>query len=71
MDMNDYERKLKDLLEAERWRGLTCGKIDGALAVLEILKVPMEKRAEILADVVGLSMATANDFIEDYKKNND
>lgn len=68
MDMTECEQELKKLLDAERWREHTLGQIDGALVVLEILKVPMEDRARILADAVGLSMATANDLIEDYRK---
>ncbi len=61
--MDCLEQKLEEILKVNQWQGFVSGKVDGALAVLEVLKIDKERSIEVLAEAIGLSIATATDFV--------
>jgi len=52
-------------------RGFVSGKVAGGLAVLEALNINKERRIEVLADALGLSIATVTDYINEFSKDAD
>ncbi|SCY69250.1 hypothetical protein SAMN02910292_02524 [Lachnospiraceae bacterium XBB2008] len=64
MTQEELMKEAEAILERERWQARTCGKIEGALSVLYVLDLDMEKRINLLSDAVGLSYATAKEMIE-------
>ena len=63
-DMDAMRSEIEKILKDERWRGFVSGKVEGALNVLYLLDLDKEKRVELLQEAVGLSRATAEEFIE-------
>ena len=64
---DEYKEKIKRILDDERWKGYVSGKVQGALTVMDILDLnDKEERIRILSDAVGLSIATATGFGEDW-----
>lgn len=54
-----------------QWQGFVSGKVVGGLAVLEALNIDKERRIEVLADALGLSIATATDYVNEFYENAD
>ncbi len=61
---SDIKKEVEEILKVERWQGYVSGKVEGALNVLYELDIDMEKRLELLKKAVGISNATAMDFLE-------
>ena len=57
-------KEIKDILDREKWQGYVSGKVEGALNVLYALNLSKEERLKLLTEAVGLSYATARDFLE-------
>lgn len=66
MIMDCLEQKLEEILKVNKWQGFVSGKVTGALAVLEVLKIDKGKSIEVLADALGLTMATATDYVNEF-----
>lgn len=66
----DIKKKVEEILQLENWRGFINGKVEGGLAVLDILGIEKEKRIEVLAEALGLSNATATTFVNDFYEEN-
>ena len=64
MIMKEMEAEVQEVLDREFWRGSASGKIEGALNVLYALDLPKERRIELLADAVGLTIGTATKILE-------
>ncbi len=62
------KEQVENILERERWAARVSGKVDGALNVLFLLDISKEERISLLSRALGLSTATATDFIEDRFK---
>ena len=60
----DIKKEVQDILARERWQGYVSGKAEGALNVLYAIDLSKEKRLELLSEAVGLSRATAEEFLE-------
>ena len=60
----DIKKEVQDILDRERWQGYVSGKVEGALNVLYAIDLSKEKRLELLSEAVGLSRATAEEFLE-------
>jgi len=60
----EMKKEVQEILDKERWQGHITGKVEGALNVLYLLDLDKEKRLEILSKAVGVSNATAKDFLE-------
>ena len=54
-----------------QWQGFVSGKVVGGLAVLEALNIDKERRIEVLADALGLSITTATDYVNEFYENAD
>lgn len=63
--MDCIEQKLEETLKVNKWQGFVSGKVAGALAVLEVLNVDRERSIEVLAEALGLSIATATDYVNE------
>ena len=61
----NIKEQVEKILEKERWVARVSGKVDGALNVLFLLDLSKERRIELLSRALGLSTATATDFVED------
>lgn len=59
----DYKKQMEEALDLARWQGEVSGKVEGALNVLFSLELDKEKRIELLRNAVGLSYATALEFV--------
>jgi len=66
----DMKKKVEEILRLENWRGFVSGKVEGGLAVLDVLGLEKEKRIEILAEALGLTNETATTFVNDFYKEN-
>ena len=65
MDISeDIKKEVQEILDRERWQGYVGGKVEGALNVLYAIDLCKEKRLELLSEAVGLSRATAEEFLE-------
>lgn len=64
----NIKEQVEKILEKERWAARVSGKVDGALNVLFLLDLSKERRIELLSQALGLSTATATDFVEDRTK---
>ena len=62
------KEQVENILERERWAARVSGKVDGALNVLFLLDISKEERISLLSRALGLSTATATDFVEDRTK---
>ena len=60
----DIKKDIKEILDREHWRGFVSGKIEGALNVLYLMDLTFDNRLELLEKAVGISEATAKDFLE-------
>lgn len=60
----DFSKEMEEAIDRAMWQGEVCGKIEGALNVLFALDLEKDKRLELLCDAVGLSSATAEEFLE-------
>ncbi len=60
----ELQKTMDEKINIAKWQYFTGGKIEGALNVLYLLDIDRERRVELLARAIGLSHATANDFIE-------
>ena len=60
----EFKKEIQEILDRERWQGYVSGKVDGALNVLYALDLDKEKRLDLLSQAVGISRATAMDFLE-------
>ena len=69
--MECLEQKIDELIKLNQWQGFVSGKVVGGLAVLETLNIDKERRIEILADALGLSIATAPDYVNEFYENAD
>ncbi len=58
------QKMMEEKINIAKWQAFTGGKIEGALDVLFLQELDTERRVELLARAIGLSHATANDFIE-------
>ena len=64
--MDGIKQKINEVLEVNKWQSYVAGKVDGALAVLDFLNIGKERRIEVLAEALGLSRATATDFVDEF-----
>lgn len=64
--MDGIKQKTEEVLEVRQWQGYVSGKVDGALAVLAVLNIDKERCIEVLADALGLTRATATEFVEEF-----
>lgn len=64
--MDGIKQKINEILEVNKWQSYVAGKVDGALAVLDVLNIGKERRIEVLAEALGLSRATATDFVDEF-----
>lgn len=64
--MDGIKQKINEVLEVRQWQGYVSGKVDGALAVLAVLNIDKERCIEVLADALGLTRATATEFVEEF-----
>lgn len=64
--MDGIKQKINEVLEVNKWQSYVAGKVDGALAVLDVLNIGKERRIEVLAEALGLSRATATDFVDEF-----
>ncbi|WP_029199973.1 hypothetical protein [Oribacterium sp. NK2B42] len=62
--MLEISDKIKNLLDREHWQGFVSGKVEGALNVLYLMDLTFDNRLELLEKAVGISEATAKDFLE-------
>lgn len=62
----DMEKEVRKILRRENWRGFIDGKVTGGLAVLDVLGIEREKRIAVLAEAIGLSSATATEFVNQF-----
>ena len=62
--MLEKSEEIKKILDREHWQGFVSGKVEGALNVLYLMDLTFDKRLELLERAVGLSEATAKDFLE-------
>lgn len=60
----ELQKTMDEKINIAKWQYFTSGKIEGALDVLFLQELDKERRVELLARAIGLSHATANDFIE-------
>ena len=60
----------EEILQLENWRGFVNGKVEGGLAVLDVLGISKEKRIEVLAETLGLSNVTATTFVNNFYEEN-
>ena len=60
----EIREKVQDILDRERWQGYISGKVEGALNVLYLIDLDKEERLKILSEAIGLSRATAEDFLK-------
>ncbi len=60
----ELQKTIEEKMNIAKWQAFTSGKIEGALDVLFLQELDKDRRVELLARAVGLSHATANDFIE-------
>ncbi len=67
--MDCLEQKVDEVIKLNQWQGFVSGKVVGGLAVLEALNIDKERRIEILADALGLSIATATDYVNEFSYN--
>jgi len=67
--MDCLEQKVDEVIKLNQWQGFVSGKVVGGLAVLEALNIDKERRIEILADALGLSIATATDHVNEFSYN--
>lgn len=64
--MDCLEQKIDEAIKVNQWQGFVSGKVVGGLAVLEALNIDKERRIEVLADALGLSIATATDYVNEF-----
>ena len=64
--MDGIKQKINEILEVNKWQSYVAGKVDGALAVLDVLNIGKERRIEVLAEALGLSRETATDFVDEF-----
>lgn len=64
--MDYLEHKLEETLKVNKWQGFVSGKVTGALAVLEVLKIDEGRSIEVLEEALGLSIATATDYVNKF-----
>ena len=57
-------KEIKDILDREKWQGYVSGRVEGVLNVLYALNLSKEERLKLLTEAVGLSYATARDFLD-------
>ena len=69
--MECLEQKIDEVINLNQWQGFVSGKVVGGLAVLEALNIDKERRIEVLADALGLSIATATDYVNEFFENAD
>ena len=62
--MLEISDEIKNLLDREHWQGFVSGKVEGALNVLYLMDLTFDNRLELLEKAVGISEATAKDFLE-------
>ncbi len=60
----ELQKTMDEKINIAKWQYFISGKIEGALNVLYLLDIDRERRVELLARAIGLSHATANDFIK-------
>lgn len=62
----ETEQKIDEALKVEKWKSFVSGKVAGGLAVLDVLDIEKDKRIGVMAEALGLSIATASDFVNDF-----
>ena len=62
--MLEVSEEIKKILDKEHWQGFVSGKVEGALNVLYLMDLTFDNRLELLEKAVGISEATAKDFLE-------
>lgn len=62
--MSEKSEESRKASDREHWQGYVSGKIEGALNVLYLMDLSFDKRLELFGEAVGLSEATAKEFLE-------
>ncbi len=66
--MADFQKNIENEIDVINWQNYTCGMIEGAVRTLfSIPKLSKEIKIELLSSAIGLSVATAKEYIEEYE----